>query len=344
MRATLFKIFFLFLLSIISPILAKDACVSFIYNLRNYKYQPAKWTSEMKDYFAFSGKEGTNLHVQKKACELKPKRKFLLISELEQAGKKVHEIGICLPSYCHQGTLGSQYNELATLCMINGWAPRGTLVLSDLNSPKIKGGSPSPQAKDDSLARTKDGSSYRNKGYYVLIFIFYALIGLCLISTIVQIRHRVLKVDTNKIQVSWLWKSFDVVGNVKSLYTTAAESGQSDHLAIFGFLRFLAAIRIIGFHCLLYYRKILRPHGLWPDPEPWTIAFFTGGWSSVGHFFFIGGFLAAFTLIGKASKEGTGTRRFFSDIMHRLFKIYPGFLTCILAYMIFFMISLMRAS
>jgi len=46
------------------------------------------------------------------------------------------------------------------------------------------------------------------------------------------------------------------------------------------------------------------------------------------------GFLAAFTLAGKASREGMGFCKFWSDLMHRFFKIYPGVVVSVLFYWI----------
>jgi len=67
---------------------------------------------------------------------------------------------------------------------------------------------------------------------------------------------------------------------------------------------------------------------------PWIYGFFSAGDVAPGYFFFMGGFLAAFTLTGKATREGRGFSQFLSDMLHRFYKIYPGAVVAIFLYWI----------
>jgi len=218
------------------------------------------------------------------------------------------ETGICVPDFCDKQSLES-HSTLLKLCRINNWNPTdGTLVLNDLNATPPRGA-----------------------GFYVLVAFFYVLISICVFSTVLQNRAKILKMlkkdagEVNPHRSQWFFKAFDVVANLKSFYKTAQESGQSDQLAIFGILRTCSMLWVASHHTWNSFRSIYSESGEWPGSPGFIVDFFIYGSTAVGIFFFMAGFLAAYTLALKASREKITVWRFFSDMLHRLCKVYPGY-------------------
>lgn len=311
---------FLVFLFLITPIVTENACSTFIHQLEDKKNNPLLQNAEERDYFQYSGVNGQNDLGSKSSCEASPSRRYFIIAQTKPLKPELHsnswtetDTGICMPDYCNAEFLALNPKLLSQLCKINHWKPKGNLILHDPNADPP-----------------------RSSAFYILIGIFCVLIFLCLFSTFIQNKIWNEFQDQNQDQArkvkKWLWKSFDLVGNFKSLYATAKESGQSDDLAMFGFLRVISIIQVVGFHCVDHYWR--KKKGSWPTSLPWTDEYFHVGHTALVHFFFIGGFLAAFTLASKASKEGVGAKNFFLDVIHKLFKVYPGLWVATLLYWI----------
>jgi len=304
------------LLSIIMPLtLAEGDCRGFIQQLAS---QRNNLNFPYKQYFASSGIHGVFDLGNKTNCELDAQMKYFVLVYIipgppqQTKGWHQQENGICVPQYCTKEILSNDQGLLKQMSSINSWnAPQ--LVLHDPNE--------TPQ---------------REPLYYALINFFYVLVGLCVISTIVQAvtktaENHFSKGTTKKNYSLWLFKSFDLFGNLKSLWMTAEESGQSDHIATFGFLRILAIIWIMAFHADARNGETFRSRAASTHPE--IDRFILTGDLAPGYFFFMGGFLALYTVANKASKDtGSGLIGFFSDILHRFFKIYPGVCVAILCY------------
>jgi len=299
-------------LFIISPVLATSPCLDFIDRLERTKRAPKLQRAQEEDYFAYSGIKGKNDLGQKRKCEQDSARKYFVIGAIIPLTSESYtedETGICVPEYCDKQSLELR-SSLLRLCKINNWEPSEALVLNDPNA-----------------------TPPREAGFYIIAGIFYGLLTLCAISTFSQNRAkilRLLKKDAGEARANWLFRAFDAVGNTKSLYKTAQEAGQSDQLATFGFLRTLSMFWIAAFHTLRKYRNIFRASGEWPAPTPFLVDFFHTGNTAVGIFLFMAGFLAAYTLAMKSSREGIKVSKFFSDIWHRLIKVYPGYWVAVL--------------
>jgi len=307
------------LLSMMMPlILAEEECRGFIQQLasqrnnQNYPYQ---------QYFASSGIHGVLDLGDKTKCELNDKMKYFVLVLIIPAppsdqtkGWRQQENGICVPQYCTKEILSNDQGLLKQLSSVNGWNAQ-SLILHDPN-----------------------GTSPREPLYYVLMNLFYFLVGLCIVSTIVQAitktaENHFSKGTTKKNYSVWLFKSFDLIGNLKSLWKTAEESGQSDHIATFNLIRILAIIWIIAFHAIGRNFDTFKYNG--GSTHPAIDDFIRYGDLAPGYFFFMGGFLATYTVASKAAREtGSGLVGFFSDIFHRFLKIYPGVCVAILCYWI----------
>jgi len=307
---------FLAFLFIIAPTFAINECSNFIDKLEQNQNTPNLQSREEQGYFAYSGIKGMNHLGRRRKCEEDSARKYYVIGEITPAipgsDSKAYvevETGICVPNYCDQQSLES-HSTLLRLCRINNWNPTdGTLVLNDL-----------------------DATPPRGAGFYVLVALFYILIATCIFSTLFQNRAtiwKMLKKDEMKParanNFSWFFKAFDAVANLKSFYKTAQESGQSDQLAIFGILRTCSMLWVATYHTINRYRNMFIASGEWPASPPFALDFFYHGSTAVGIFFWMAGFLAAFTLSMKAAREKITICKFFSDMFHRLVKIYPGY-------------------
>jgi len=307
------------LLTLFSPILTKDACVDFIEQLVSNQKQPK--TLEQKHYFEFSGIQGENDLGRKTDCEAAtPIRKYYIIGEIKPAAANANtkgydefETGICVPEYCTPQILSANKGNLLRLAHLNNWSPKGNLILHDPNAPPSRG-----------------------MLYYTLTLSFCALVVTCIVSTIAQnidkIQEKFSKEAPTTKKSNWVYKSFDMVENLKGLYKTAKECGQSDHLSMFGFIRFCSIFWIISFHTQYLNKEMFK--SLQGSTFPWIYGFFSTGDVAPGYFFFMGGFLAAFTLTGKATREGRGFSQFLSDMLHRFYKIYPGAVVAIFLYWI----------
>lgn len=220
-------------------ILAEGNCADFIKNLPYNKnnFNPA--TPEFSLYYASSGRNGRLDLGNKTNCELNPQMRFYIVAAIYPAhpsqspgGFRQEETGVCVPEYCNKEVLSKDQNLLRQLSQANGWTITGGIALHDPNAV-----------------------SERKPIYYTLINIFYGLVGLCIVSSIVQYinttaENKFGQGKAKKNSSIWLFKSFDVLGNLKSLYKTAEESGQSDHLSAFNFLRVFAIIWIIAFNAM----------------------------------------------------------------------------------------------
>jgi len=305
------------LLAIIPLIGANEDCRGFIQQLasqRNNKNAP------YKQYFDSSGLKGCFDLGNKTNCELNDQTSYFLIVLIEPAPPNDHtkawrqkENGICVPQYCTKEILSKDQGLLIQLSQINSWPLSGQIILHDPND-----------------------TSPRGELYYILINLFYVLVSLCIISTIVQALAKVAgnKFSNGTIKKDysiWLFKSFDLVGNLKSLYRTAEESGQSDHIATFGFVRIFAILWVLSLHAFGNNAQMYKSPAASTHPE--FDKFIEMGNLGTEYFFFMGGFLAIYTVASKAaSATGSGLVGFFSDILHRFFKIYPGLCVSIFCY------------
>jgi len=310
------------LLFALPVIFAEDECANFIKNLPHNKnnFNPA--TPEFGLYYASSGKNGRLDLGSKTNCELNPKMRYYIVAAIfpapsnqSPAGFRQEETGVCIPEYCNKEALSKDQNLLRQLSQANGWPITGGIVLHDPNAIPP-----------------------RKPMYYTLINIFYGLVGLCIVSTIVNFitktaENKFSQGKTKKNYSVWLFKSFDVLGNLKSLYKTAEENGQSDHLSSFNFLRVFAIIWVIAFHAMCRNLEMFKNRT--PSTHPDLDRFIWIGDIAPGFFFFLGGFLAVFSISSKAANEtGSGLVGYLSDLFHRLLKIYPGVCVAILCYWI----------
>jgi len=309
------------LLLILPHLSTQNSCTDFIDKLTLNKGNPPLQSSQEKEYFAFSGIKGRNDLGSKSDCEDSKVRKYFVIAQIlyvapavDTKGWNEYETGVCLPDYCHFEQLEGEPSVLLQLCQVNNWNPSEPVILHDPNADPPRGAA-----------------------YYVFVTIFYILIALCIISTFDVNKHKCFKRFRNKPvsshRLQWLCKSFDAVTNVKGLYKTAKESGQSDHISTFGFLRICSMLWVVSYHTKIMNSELYVNFGS-PDTTSFGFTFVEAGDLAPGYFFFMGGFLAAFTLTGKAAREGVGIRKFFSDLMHRFFKIYPGAIVALLFYWI----------
>jgi len=304
------------LLLIVSPILAQKECWEFIHKLERNKHNQYAQSLEEEDYFAFSGTRGVNDLGKMAECQSDPKRRYFVITEITHAPKELNsksfreeEVGICLPKFCTAKDLGANPFQLLVLSRINNWRPKGALSLYDPNTEPPRG-----------------------RAFYVIVGVFFALVALTLIATIIQNIKGSQDKSSFWHRYDWLFKSFDARENLTSLCMTAKEAGQSEQISTFGFLRVFAIIQFIGHHVFGIFRLMQKAN--WPASFPDSDNFFIRGDTAVGYFFFVGGFLAAFNLANRASILGTGVFRFFSDMMRKLFKIYPGLWVTTLLYWI----------
>jgi len=311
----------LFLLPYLST---QNACTDFVDRLTLNKGNPIAQSSQEKEYFAFSGIKGRNDLGSKSDCEDSKARKYFIIAQILYAAPAVntkgwseYETGVCLPDYCHFEQLEGEDSVLMQLCQVNDWNPSEPVILYDPNGTPPRGGA-----------------------YYVFVTIFYMLLALCIVSTFEMNKHKCFKRFRKEDKksgfahkVQWLCKSFDAVANTKTLYKTAKESGQSDHISTFGFLRICSMLWVVSYHTKIMSADFYVNFGN-PDTTGFGFKFVDAGDLSPGYFFFMGGFLAAFTLTGKAAREGVSIRKFFSDLMHRFIKIYPGAIVALLFYWI----------
>jgi len=299
---------------------ANNQCSDFINQLAQNKNKPDAQTKQQKEYFEFSGVHGRGDLGSKTKCEGESTRKYYIIGEISNAKPEAHtkgysqlETGICVPNFCNKDSLGS--DALHQLCLINNWKTQFDLVLYDPNTEPPRGWA-----------------------YYMIVGIFYALVASCIVSTLSQNKDKIVKLmkkessSKGKNPGNWLFRSFDLKTNLKSLYVTAKECGQSDHLSMFGFLRFVSIIWIIFFHMQIMNKQMVN-NFKYPGSNSLYV-FIASGDVAPGYFFYMAGFLAAFTLVGKASREGMGFCKFWSDLVHRFFKIYPGAVVAILFYWI----------
>jgi len=312
-------IYLLPILSIVFSIVsASNQCLDFIDQLAKNRNNRDAQTQQQKEYFEFSGVHGRGDLGSKTKCEAASTRKYFIIGEIWNAKPEDHtkaynqlETGICVPNFCNEDSLGP--DALRQLCLINNWETQFNLVLHD------------PNAKPS-----------RDLAYHVIVGIFYVLVATCIVSTLIQNKSKILKLikrgssSKGKNPGNWVFRSFDLKTNLKSLYVTAKECGQSDHLSMFGFLRFISIIWIIFFHNQIMGREMVN-NFKYPGLNS-AYVFIAQGDVAPGYFFYMAGFLAAFTLVGKASREGIGFSKFWSDLVHRFFKIYPGAVVAILFY------------
>ena len=266
-------------------------CNTFIDTLIAKRTPPQTQLTQLETaYVTFSGMKGEYDLGERKKCDAAEGTKYLVLRAIKgdlSGAFTQSESGVCLPKYCMKEYDGLENDQvfLQKLATLNSWKTTEELNLYD-----------------------PDASPSKGPLFYAFALVNVLLVLACCIGTY---RAR----ENNNF-----WKSFDVVETLRSLSQTSKECGQDDKLSTFGFLRFFGAAWVICIHITRIPSRTISPFDI--DNSAF-VNFINTGALAVGFFFFMGGFLSAYTIIGKISKTGVGIKVYFSHIYHRLIRVYP---------------------
>ena len=304
----LFLTFFIFTLYL-SPSRCGDQedCQRFVDNLvKKYPALDANSLPPQESYYVqFSGRNGPLDFGRRELCEAQSSMVYYVLVQDANTYDNVHfqtESGICVAKQCTPDIIRNTPGILDNLFKLNNWPIKGDLY--DVN-----------------------GTPPKTEYFYYSVYLHATLISLVAIGTGLAILIRTIKFGISRRygrayqdHIPWLIDAFDLYSSFKGLFQTAKEQKLNENLSIFGFLRVVGMWWVAATHVWGITHDTSR------NPGPACIGeceFIRLGPYGVDFFFFMGGFLAVYTLGSKFQKEDLTLWTLISHMKHRLIRIWP---------------------
>jgi len=261
-------------------------------------------------FVTFSGRKGEYDLGDIKGCKSAEGTKYFVLRAIKSSTTlpgvfTQSESGVCLPKFCISEDVENDQTLLQKLAVFNDWTTTDKLNLYD-----------------------PDASPSKGPVFYIFALINIVLLLACCLGTFINRQNKAKGASGS------FWKSFDAGDTLRSLYKTSKECGQDDKLSTFGFLRFLGAGWVIFIHITRIPSRNIKNQtdGSFDIDNPYITDFIISGSLAVGFFFFMGGFLSAYTIISKILKTGFGVKVYLSHIYHRFIRLYPLTITALFFY------------
>ncbi|KYB27753.1 Nose resistant to fluoxetine protein 6-like Protein [Tribolium castaneum] len=159
----------------------------------------------------------------------------------------------------------------------------------------------------------------------IVAIVFFVVIGLLLIASTV---YEALCKNFNSEPLHPILFSFSILTNGKKLL--AISDNTSEQIQCFNGMRFISMMWVLAVHAKSPYEVGIIPLENYPDvkkwTQNWTSQYVVAGQLAVDTFFFMSGFLLAFTYLKKSSDEKfiNQVRRVPKMYLHRYLRLTPS--------------------
>ena len=315
---TWFTIFILLISFPLTIFSSSSYCNDFVNRMiQRTQNKAMKSLSEQEKAFHYftANKTNTDFGKREECMKIPSMKYFVAIADtrkgMERKLQQGH--GVCLPVECDNSETIKDQDFLKNLFNYKKWAMTKNIQMYLYDPLKTK--------------------SPRDFAFYLAAFLFSLIIVLSVVSTykIYKAKKNANKLtldkdNTKETQIHWMYKSFDMKEHALSLYQTAKEQKLNENIAIFNFLRVITSFWVIYYHTQYNYSLTSSNFGGW-----WTgfrnskylYNLWVAGDLSVEYFFVMTGFLSAYTLVPKLSREKFGIGSYFTILKHRFLRFWP---------------------